>query len=148
MAKKADDIVTGASPEWKVHTSRLLQEIAINPNMGALRIPMTIFQRILVEVAARAIELDDDKMNSLMMRLALYEQGDPYSPDFEGDAAREKAEARLEDDELPDALRHIVLADDPDWSALPTVGARIRSEWRTIPIRIRIAIVVDHAMSQ
>jgi len=146
MARKSDGIVTGTPAEWKVHTSRLLQEIGINPNMGALRIPMNLFQRILIEVAARAIEIDDDKMNRLMMRLALYEQGDPYSPDFQGDAAETKAAGRLEEVELPDELREMVVNDSPNWALLPTVGARTRSEWATMPSRIRIAVIVDHTM--
>lgn len=79
-AKKA---VSGA--EWKVNTLGLIKELFNNPGTGALVIPFHIFQRILGEVAERAIELNDPELNALMCRLALFEQSDPYSKDYNGE---------------------------------------------------------------
>jgi len=67
---------TDDSLTWKCDTPALLQEIAncaIDKNSGVLKFPLNMFQRILGEVAQRAIELDDKKLNKLMIRLALYD---------------------------------------------------------------------------
>lgn len=61
---------------FRVDTVSLLKEIAENAltgNMGVLKLPINIFKNALVEVAERAIELDDPKLNILMMKLNLYE---------------------------------------------------------------------------
>jgi hypothetical protein len=57
--------------------------------MWALRIPLVTLDGLLKEVAARAIELDDRKMNELMMQLTLYSVADPYSPDHNQDIVSE-----------------------------------------------------------
>lgn len=67
---------------WKVHTPNLLKEIASNPQLWAVVTPLQIFANLLAEVAERAIELGDDQLNQLMLRLTLYEQADPESRDF------------------------------------------------------------------
>lgn len=59
---------------WKVHTPNLLKEIIEgNPHSWALRQPVLIFRSILVEVAQRALELEDDELLGLMQRLTLVE---------------------------------------------------------------------------
>ncbi|MDY3521999.1 hypothetical protein PG614_10195 [Riemerella anatipestifer] len=61
---------------FRVDTVRLLQEIAdcgLDRNMGVLKIPLNIFRSLLCEVANRASELNDPKMNILMLKLGLYE---------------------------------------------------------------------------
>lgn len=63
--------------EWRCHTPNLLQEVLSNPSAQVLAQPLRIFGAILAEVAERAIELDDPQLNILMLRLTLYEQGDP-----------------------------------------------------------------------
>lgn len=63
--------------EWKVHTPNLLREVLQNPGTSILAVPLSIFGRLLAEVAERAIALDDPKLNILMLRLTLYDQGDP-----------------------------------------------------------------------
>lgn len=71
---------------WKCHTPRLFDEILKNPGTSALQQPLIIFRSILAEVAQRAIELKDTRLNLLMVRLTLYECADPlcegYNPDI------------------------------------------------------------------
>ena len=68
--------------QWKVNTPSLLQEILTNNHVSILNIPINILARLLADVATRASELNDDKLNALMCRLALYEISDPYSENF------------------------------------------------------------------
>lgn len=63
--------------EWKVHTANLFQEVLNNHGTGVLTQPFRILGSLLAQVAERAIELDDPKLNILMLRLTLYEQADP-----------------------------------------------------------------------
>jgi hypothetical protein len=44
---------------------------------------MNIFGKLLHDVAARAIELNDPVMNRLMLQLTLYSAADPASPDHD-----------------------------------------------------------------
>jgi len=74
-----DKIVYESELEWKVNTPSFLKEMLNNTGAHALRIPIQIFANILAEVATRASELNDPKLNHLMSRLALYEECDPYS---------------------------------------------------------------------
>ena len=74
---------------WKVHVPRLCEELLLNPGTGILHVPLKILLRILGEVAERAIELNDDKMNALMIRLTLYSCADPLCDDYNPDTVRE-----------------------------------------------------------
>ncbi len=78
--------MTTTKLKWKCHTPRLFEEILLNPGTSALQQPLVIFRSILVEVAQRAIELNDDELNLLMLRLTLYDCADPlcknYNPDI------------------------------------------------------------------
>lgn len=74
---KAETQSQSISVEWKVHTASLLREILKNPGCSVLAIPLSILGRMLAEVAERAAELNDPQLNILMLRLTLYEQGDP-----------------------------------------------------------------------
>lgn len=90
----------GKIPVWRVNTPQLLREILNNGSIvGILSKPLAIFAELLAAVADRAIELNDPKLNHLMMRLALFEQGDPYSkgydPDFY-DASEQAAQDYVE----------------------------------------------------
>ncbi len=80
---------------WKVNTPALFNEILVNHDCYMLEKPLQILGLILAEVAERAIELDDAQLNILMLRLALYENGDPYSKEFDANAIKEQ-EKRLE----------------------------------------------------
>lgn len=70
---------------WRCNTPQLLKEIGTISDKGAgiMKQPLNIFARILAEVSDRAIELNDPKLNSLMARLALYDQCDPYSKNYD-----------------------------------------------------------------
>lgn len=63
--------------EWKVHTPALLSEILCNSGAQALEMPLKIFGTLLWDVAARASQIDDPELNLLMLRLTMYEAGDP-----------------------------------------------------------------------
>ncbi len=69
--------------QWKVHTAKLLQEIATNSGQPILVKPLQIFGDILHAVGERAAQLNDPVLNALMCRLAIYEIGDPASPKFD-----------------------------------------------------------------
>lgn len=71
--------------EWRVHTPNLLKEVMNNPTCGILKTPIQIFGLLLHEVADRSSELNDPKLNKLMIQLALYSQADPESPDYDKD---------------------------------------------------------------
>lgn len=63
--------------EWKVHTVNLLEEILKNPSCFVMAKPINIFGKLLADVAERALILNDPELNILMLRLTLYDQGDP-----------------------------------------------------------------------
>jgi hypothetical protein len=69
--------------KWKVHTPNLLKETLTNPGTSALSTPFSIFGKLLAAVAERAIELKDPELDKLMLRLTLYSQADPESPDYD-----------------------------------------------------------------
>lgn len=75
-------LATGGKLNWKVNTPQLLKEIQNNQSTAILRIPLQIFANILAELSERAIELNDTKLNGIMCRLALYDQADPYSENY------------------------------------------------------------------
>ena len=85
MAKKNDD----KNMVWKVNTPQLIKEVLTNHGMGCLHVPMNIFSSLLTEVAKRASELNDPKMNALMCRLAMYEISDPYSKEYDSKMVEE-----------------------------------------------------------
>lgn len=61
--------------EWSVNTPDLLKDIIPNMRASESISPsiITIFGSLLAEVAERATELHDPKLDSLMLRLNLYE---------------------------------------------------------------------------
>jgi len=67
---------------WRCHTRHLLEEILVNDQCAILRQPLKIFYGILREVAARAVVINDDELNSLMIRLTLFSCSDPSSEDY------------------------------------------------------------------
>lgn len=84
----------GKSVKWRVNTPAFLSEIGNNnPTMSGMRQPLMIFASLLGEVATRASELNDDKLNALMCRLALYEISDPYSKEYDAVKVRQLIKA-------------------------------------------------------
>lgn len=62
---------------WKVDTPSMLKEMVECGNtMGIWRIPVTILQMKLAQVADRAIELNDPELLKLMLDLKLIETDD------------------------------------------------------------------------
>lgn len=62
--------------KFSVDTPALLKEIcdcSLDKNNGLIGSCLNIFRQILAELAERAIELNDPKLNILMIRLNLYE---------------------------------------------------------------------------
>lgn len=51
----------------------LLNEILSNPTCAILKLPVNITKGILAELAQLAIEIDDDRLHIMMLRLGLYE---------------------------------------------------------------------------
>lgn len=76
-------IPIGQEALWKVHTPNLLREVLNCQGSSALRIPLTIFSHLLSEVGERAAQLNDPKLNELMMRLTIYAVADPEMPDYD-----------------------------------------------------------------
>ena len=74
---------------WRCHTTRLFEEILGNPDCAILQIPLSIFRSLLADVAQRCNEINDDKLNLLMMRLTLYECADPLSKNYNPDIIEE-----------------------------------------------------------
>lgn len=69
--------------KWTVHTPNLLKEILeCNPGMGTLKIPIQIFRHLLNEVGKRAVEINDPKLNCLMIRLTLYDDTEPGNENY------------------------------------------------------------------
>jgi hypothetical protein len=89
------------SNAWKVHTVNLLREIVENNHhMAIFTQPINIFGHMLHDIAKRSSQLNDPILNDLMMRLALYEAGDPESKDFDPklmEAVHQKAEQLRKD---------------------------------------------------
>lgn len=74
---------------WRCHTPNLLREIAGSNHLGAMTTAISIMQTLLVQLAAIAIEIDDPKFNSMMIRLTLYDQADPSSKDYNFEQVQE-----------------------------------------------------------
>lgn len=68
MTHKKDDPL-----HFRVDTPALLREIMVNDVMACLRVPINVFQNLLAQVADRATELNDPRLNVLMLELNLYE---------------------------------------------------------------------------
>ena len=62
---------------FRVDTMAFLHEIADGAlsigHMGVLKIPLNVFKNLLARVAQRSVEINDPKLNILMMSLNLYE---------------------------------------------------------------------------
>lgn len=76
-------VPVGQESLWKVHTPNILKEVMNCGGSSALRIPLTIFSHLLAEVGQRAAQLNDPKLNELMVRLTIYSVADPEDPNYD-----------------------------------------------------------------
>lgn len=71
---------------FRVDTPAFLKEIADNAlsvaNMGVLKHPLNIFQRLLAITAERATQLNDPILNQCMFDLNLYDLPSPTSKEY------------------------------------------------------------------
>ena len=51
----------------------LLEEVLNNPTCAILKIPINITRSMLADLAQLAIEIDDDRLHVMMLRLNLYD---------------------------------------------------------------------------
>ena len=72
--------------EWKVCTASICRQ-AVEETQGGwvLKVPFQIMLNLLAQVAKRAIELDDEELNKLMLRLSLYSISNPENQDYNPD---------------------------------------------------------------
>lgn len=62
------------SKSWKVDTPNLLRLLVEdNPKGTILRQPVKIFQNLLIELAERALQINDKKLNEILLKLNLIE---------------------------------------------------------------------------
>jgi len=67
---------------WRCHTPNLIHEIGDCNELGPVVPALRIFQTLLVQLSEVAIEIDNPKLNSMMVRLTLYSAGEPSNPDY------------------------------------------------------------------
>ena len=68
---------------WKVNTPAFFKEVASNSQLGPAAKGLEIMGQILFALADRIREVNDEELNSIACRLALFTQSDPYSKDFD-----------------------------------------------------------------
>jgi hypothetical protein len=56
-----------------VETASLIERVFDNKGAGVLRIPFYTFHNLLRQVAQRCTEINDPRLNELMLRLNLYD---------------------------------------------------------------------------
>lgn len=69
--------------EFKVHVKNLLQETLNNAGTSIMEVPFRLLLSRLAQIADRAIELNDPKLTALCCSLALFEQSDPESKEYD-----------------------------------------------------------------
>lgn len=70
---KLDVFNMGNNLSFDVNTPQFLKEACENTNGGMYGVCWNIFRNLLAQVAERATELNDPVLNTLMIRLNLYE---------------------------------------------------------------------------
>jgi hypothetical protein len=69
--------------KWKVHVNDLFVEIAEHTQGGTcVAVSLHILQELLIEVAERAIKLNDPELNKLMIRMSLYSISNPHDKEY------------------------------------------------------------------
>jgi hypothetical protein len=67
----------GGELVWRTHMPNLLHEIACNPTVAILKVPLNIVAQQMAKLADLAIEIDDPRLHLMMMDLTLYDNADP-----------------------------------------------------------------------
>jgi len=70
---KLDVFNMGDKLSFDVNTPQFLKEACENSNGGMYAVCWNVFRNLLAQVAERATELNDPVLNTLMIRLNLYE---------------------------------------------------------------------------
>lgn len=140
-------IISGEVPKWKVHVPLLIQETLSNPNMGALKIPYQILMSLFVELAEKTIRIGDIPVDDMMIRLAIYAQGDPRDRDHAKGTAISINESRVRDihsDEKSEIVeKAIVMAHDDVAPDAALIGRGCAAAWSGMPFASRVAVAVD-----
>lgn len=62
------------SNEWKVDTANLLRLLVEeNPKGSVLKQPVRLFQSLLIQLAERALQINDKELNEILLKLCLIE---------------------------------------------------------------------------
>jgi hypothetical protein len=135
------------TPEWKVHLPLLVQETLSNPHMGALKIPYQILQTLLIELANRTMRIGDIPVDDMMIRLAIYAQGDPHDRDHAHGTAVSINEARVRETHAaqpPGRVdQAIVLAHVEEAPDAALIGAACAAAWSGMTFASRAAVDRD-----
>lgn len=83
---------------WKCALPSLFEEILLNPGTQILKIPLNLTLSILLEVANRAIQLNDPILNELMCDLDLYETPTKSSKEFKSFIKKVRTQAQKQKD--------------------------------------------------
>jgi hypothetical protein len=88
--------------EFKIHAPQFLTELFNNnPLGGVFYVPCNTLRMYLTQIATRASELNDPKLNAIMCQMALYEIADPHSTEYDGDRVMKIIKAKY--DTIPSA---------------------------------------------
>lgn len=141
--RKAEKVI----PLWKVHLPLLVQETLSNPHMGALKIPYQILQSLLIELARRTMRVGDIPVDEMMIRLAIYAQGDPHDPDHARGTATSINEDRVRETHAasrPEDVGAAITAAHGDAAPTdPAMGDAVARAWPFMPFASRAAVVLD-----
>lgn len=77
--------------EFRIHAPQFLKEVFnANPRLGSVMfIPANTLRLYLLQIAQRAAELNDHKLNAIMCQMALYSIADPWAEDFDAKKTKE-----------------------------------------------------------
>jgi hypothetical protein len=86
--------------EFKIHAPQFLKELFdLNPKLGGvLFVPANVFRLYLAQIAERASQLNDPKLNAIMVQMSLYEVADPQSPEYDAKVAADLIEKKYSKD--------------------------------------------------
>lgn len=83
MNKNITKIDAPTELKWKCHTKNLFDEIIECSGVPVLRVPLNICYTLIQKVADRCAEINDPKLNALMVQLTMYTIADPEHEDFD-----------------------------------------------------------------